>query len=224
MQKINFNYFEIEYSNKDTPYINLIIEEFKNKYPSIMGFFNLKKFERKITIKFWNSLEEYRTFFNEKMKKYNKKVEKWEVGRSTNNSNECRIDLLCLEERKKCQGHQNDNIIDLTNVLIHEFVHTCHFTYNKNKDTMTWFAEALATNLANQYNYLSLNCSLADILNGHAHYLNYYSMGRYLIDNNDKDYILKLAKNKKLLEEDTPNIYNKTLAYIKEINKPKHKH
>lgn len=216
---IDFDYFEIKYSDKDIEYIQLIIQELKVKYLDIMKFFNLEKLERKVLIKFWDNLDEYRNFFNERMKKYNRKVQAWEVGRSTNNSKECRIDLLCLDEIRKCQGHQNDTTESLIKLCLHEFVHTCHFAYNGNSESMTWFNEALATNLSNQYENPYFNCSLEDILNGKARYVNYYSMGRYLIDNCDKDYILELAKNKQLLENDTTTIYNQALQYIGQSRK-----
>lgn len=38
-------------------------------------------------------------------------------------------------------------------------------------------------------------------------------MGKYLIDNCDKNYILELAKNKELLEKDTANIYDQVSNY-----------
>lgn len=213
MEKITFAYFEIEYSKKDTEEIQLIANKLKDKYLDIMHFFNLERLERKVFIKLWDNLNEYRNFFNERMKEYNKKVPEWEVGRSISNFEECRIDLLNLEETKKCRGHQNDTIDSLIKVCIHEFVHTCHYAYNGNKDSMTWFCEALATNLSNQYENLYFNCSLNDILDGKANYINYYSMGKYLIDNCDKNYILELAKNKELLEKDTANIYDQALNY-----------
>ena len=65
-----------------------------------MHFFNLERLERKVFIKLWDNLNEYRNFFNERMKEYNKKVPEWEVGRSISNFEECRIDLLNLEETK----------------------------------------------------------------------------------------------------------------------------
>lgn len=213
MEKITFAYFEIEYSKKDTEEIQLIANKLKDKYLDIMHFFNLERLERKVFIKLWDNLNEYRNFFNERMKEYNKKVPEWEVGRSISNFEECRIDLLNLEETKKCRGHQNDTIDSLIKVCIHEFVHTCHYAYNGNKDSMTWFCEALATNLSNQYENLYFNCSLNDILDGKANYINYYSMGKYLIDNCDKNYILELAKNKELLEKDTADIYDQVSNY-----------
>ena len=134
MKKITFVYFEIEYSKKDTEEIQLIANKLKDKYLDIMHFFNLERLERKVFIKLWDNLNEYRNFFNERMKEYNKKVPEWEVGRSISNFEECRIDLLNLEETKKCRGHQNDTIDSLIKVCIHEFVHTCHYAYNGNKD------------------------------------------------------------------------------------------
>lgn len=213
-KSMTFDYFEINYSDKDKEYIQLVVQELKDKYLNIMRFFNLEKLERKISIKFWSNLDEYRKFFG---KKYNKKINEWETARSTNNSNECRIDLLCLEQRRKCKGHDKDTLRNLINVCIHEFVHTCHFAYNGNSPSMIWFSGALATSLSNQYDYLCFDCTLEDIISGKAKYINYYTMGRYLIDNCDKDYILKLARDKKLLESDTYNIYNETIDYISKM-------
>lgn len=222
MKKIVFDCFEIFYSNKDEKYIELLTQNLKNNYLSIMNFFNIKKFERKIIIKLWDNINDYRMFFNEKMKKHKIKVKEWEVGRSTNNPRENRIDLLCLEERKKCRGHQDDNINHMIKVCIHEFVHTCHFTYNNYTESMTWFSEALATSLSNQYGDLNfIDCKLNDILNGTATYFNYYSMGNYLLNNYSKEYILELAKNKDLLEKNTPTIFFEALNYLDNISNKK---
>ena len=84
---------------------------------------------------------------------------------------------------------------------------------------MVWFGEGLATNLSNQFTKLEINCSLDDILNGKAQYINYYSMVKYLLDNFSKDYILGLAKEKALLEKETKDIYYKTIEYIKNTEK-----
>lgn len=213
--KIAFEHFDIEYTKKDEEYIDLVIQKLKEKNIEIMSFFNLENLSRNIQIKFWNSLEEYRNFFNERMKKYNKKVNDWEVGRATNNQKECRIDLLCLSERKRCQGHAEDTIDNLLKLVIHEFTHICTLEYNNHQESMIWFLEALATNLSNQFDNSNINCSLEDILAGKAYYSNYYAMGKYLLDNYDKDYILELAKNKKLLEKETKNIYNSLVKYTK---------
>ena len=211
MQKISFANFNIEYNDKDVNYIDSLIQELKSKYKSIMDFFNLTSINHPISIKLWDDLDEYRNYFNNKMKKDNKKVSDWEVGRATNNSKECRIDLLSFSERIKCQGHQNDNIEDLIKVLIHEFVHICYFSSNNHKDSAVWFAEGLATYLAEQNNYPLFSSSLEDIIAGKATYNNYYCMVKYLIDNYDKEYILALVQSKELQEKITTDIYYKAL-------------
>lgn len=211
MKKISFANFDIEYNDKDLNYIDSLIQELKSKYQSIMNFFNLTSINHPISIILWNDLDEYRNYFNNKMKKNNKKVPDWEVGRATNNSKECRIDLLSFSERIKCQGHQNDNIEDLIKVLIHEFVHICHFTSNNNKNSTVWFAEGLATYLAKQNNYPLFSSSLDDIIAGQATYNNYYCMVKYLIDNYDKEYILSLVQSKELQEKITTDTYYKAL-------------
>ena len=42
----------------------------------------------------------------------------------------------------------------------------------------------------------SLEITSERIINGQASYINYYTMGKYLLDNYPKEYILELAKNK----------------------------
>lgn len=67
-----------------------------------MDFFNLQYLEKTVNIKIWNNLEKYRDYFS----KMNKSIPNWEVARATINKNEARIDLMCLKERIKCEGHQ----------------------------------------------------------------------------------------------------------------------
>lgn len=214
--KRKFGVFEIEYTTDDFAYIDKLVEELEDKYLNIMEFFNLQRLEHTVNIKIWNNLEEYRNYFS---KKINRKIPNWEVARATINKNESRIDLLSLKERVKCEGHQEDNLDNLLKVIIHEFVHICHITYNNYRCSMVWFGEGLATNLSNQFTKSEINCSLDDILNGKAQYINYYSMVKYLLDNFSKDYILGLAKDKALLEKETKDIYYKTIEYIKNAEK-----
>lgn len=215
MSKITIPYFDIEYTNQDQEYIELIINCLNDNYLEIMQFFNLSKLEKTVHIKFWNSITEYHTFFNEKLKIKNRSVPAWETVRATINSQEWRIDLLSLEEEKS-QGHENDTISNLMKVILHEFVHICHMAYINYSETMLWFAEALATALTNQYgDTFQITCSQEDIFNGTAKYSNYYAMGKYLISNYDKEYILELAKDKELLTKTTANIYNETTRLSK---------
>ena len=208
--KKRFCIFEIEYTESDSEYIDFLISEIQDKYLGIMDFFDISKLNHIVTIKIWNNLEKYRDYFS----KMNKSIPNWEVARATINKNEARIDLMCLKERMKCEGHQNDKLDNLLKVIVHEFVHICHMTFNDYNATMIWFGEGLATNLSNQFKRMEINCSLEDIIYGNAKYINYYSMVKYLLDNYSKEYILMLSKNKKLLENITNDIYYKTIEYI----------
>ena len=217
--KQEFDMFEIEYTESDLEYIDDLIKYFKNNYKNIMNFFHLKEFSKKVKIKFWDSKEEYRDYFNKlyKEKGYNNTVPEWEVARSF--PEECpKIFLMSYKERVKCRGHSKDTLDDLFKVIVHEFVHTCQFEYNHHTESLTWFLEALATNLSCQYEEhpLTLNVDLERIINGQVSYINYRTMGKYLLDNYPKEYILELAKNKELLLKDTKKIYEETLEYIKQ--------
>lgn len=215
--KIEFHDFELEYTNEDKEYIDNVIQTLNEKSKEIIKFFELKNLRRKVKIKFWDDVEEYRDFFNESMKKINKTIPDWEVGRAVNNMEECRIDILSLAEARKCRGHTNDSIENLIQIIVHEFVHICNFEYNNHMPSMSWFTEALATNLAGQNNCGKLTCTLQEIMaETPTNYGNYYLLGKYLLENYDKSQVLELAKNKDLLEKSTEDIYNNALKNMKE--------
>ena len=211
-----FDIFKIEYTKDDLDYIDNLVNYLKNNYKDIMNFFNLKEFNKKIEIKLWNDINLYR---NNMSDKYNVKIPNWEVGRGYRGKKGIYIDLLSFNECKKAKGHNNDKLEYLFSVLIHEFVHVCQFEYNDSTPTLTWFNEGLATNLSGQYKncpYI-ITSSLQDILNAKSNYNNFYLMGKYLLNNYDKEYTLKLAKDKELLIKDTPKIYKETLKYCEDM-------
>ena len=223
--KKEFDMFLIEYTESDLEYIYDLIKYLRDNLDNIMNFFELKKLEHKIFIKLWDSKDKYREFIGNLIKDYVIKntVPEWEVARSTNNNGVSRIDLISYKESLKCKSHGKDTLDDLFKVIVHEFVHTCQFDYNNHTESLTWFSEALATNLSGQYDELSLglNASLDDIINGQVSYSNYYTMGKYLLDNYPREYILELAHDKELLLKDTKKIYNGTIEYIKQNKKSK---
>lgn len=225
MLKKKFEIFEIEYNENDSEYIDNLINYLKENYKKIMEFFEIKNYDKNIKIKIWDSKESYRDYFNKKYKKYgyNKTVAPWEVGR-THIDEYPRIDLILYKESLECQGHQNDTIDNYIQMVLHEFVHVCHFIYNKETTNVTWFSEGLATNLSHQSVYinnpLTLDASLDEITNGKVFYQNYYAMVNYLLNNYSREEILELVKNKELLIKETPEIYEQTKMYINNI---KHK-
>lgn len=213
MNKYKFNIFEINYQDMDNDYANLLIQKLKDNYKKIMNYFNLNNIKREVIITIWNDKDNYRNYFNEK---YNYIVPEWEIARSINSKKETTINIISYRESLNCKGHNNDSLENNLKVIIHEFVHICHFEYNSHNKQPIWLAEALATNLSNQYNNIELKITaeLKDIIEGTANYKDYYLMGKYLIDNYPKEYILELSKNSNLLEKETPNIYNETKKYF----------
>ncbi len=216
-----YKQLELEYNKDDLEYIEDFKKEIEKYYDSILYFFNLDKLDRNIKIKFWNNVTEFRNYFDNLMKKDNIKTKPWVVGRTTSNEKESRIDLLSYKESIKCQGHEKETIHDLLKVGIHELVHFVQFDYNHHTDVMTWLSEALATNLSDQYENKEVyfNTTLEDIINGKSKYGNYYLMGKYLLENYDKEYILKLVKDNELLKQETPKIFKETFDSLKRYTK-----
>lgn len=211
-KKYESDFYIIEYDEKDKKYIDLFVSTLNKSYQDIMNFFNLDNLEKKITIKLWNNVTDFR---NHTKNKLNIDEEEWVIARAYFTDKE--IHILTLEEIKKCKGHSKDNIENMLKCLTQEFVHICHSIYSKK--TLRWYGESLAVILSNQYNNykLYINCTLDELLNGYVDYINYYTIGKYLFDTYDRKYILKLLKDKNLLEEQTPRIYEETKLYIKNI-------
>ena len=83
MLKKEFTDFIVEYTESDLEYIDNLITYLNNNIKEIMNYFELSKLEHKITIKLWNSKEEYRKFIGNMIKNYKEKntVPEWETAR-----------------------------------------------------------------------------------------------------------------------------------------------
>ena len=124
-----------------------------------------------------------------------------------------RIDALSYKVINEVEGHKNDTIDFYIKGILHEFVHVCHAKLIGGYDSLTWYKEALATLLSHQYydKEVYLDASLDELLNGNTDYHNYYVMGKYLMENYDKEYMLELAKNKNLLNDESSKIYEEAI-------------
>ena len=211
-----YKQLELEYTEEDLVYIEDFKKELEKYYDLILSFFNLKKLNRNIKMKFWNNTTGFRRFLAELN---TKKTDLWEVGRTTSNAKSSRIDILSYKEFIKCQGHENQTIQDLIKVCIHELVHFVQFDYNNHTYIMTWLSEALATNLSGQYENKEVyfNTTLDEIIRGKSNYCNYYLMGKYLLEEYNKEYILKLVRDNELVKKETPRIFKETFKYLDKI-------
>lgn len=218
-----FDNLEIEYTDMDKDYIDKFIEYLLSKEKEILNFFNIDKLERRVHIKFWDNLEEYRKFRNDMLKQYNRKVADWEVGCASTYNSMNMIDIVSYSESLKAKGHAYDKISTIIKVGVHEFTHVCFSQFRNNNKTLLWLNEGFATYFAEQYDIkkIKIECTLDELLSKTVNYSNYYALTYYLFDNYDRNYILKLASNIDLLKEETPKIYEKTkeLYYTRGITK-----
>jgi hypothetical protein len=209
--KKEFKNFEIEYNKCDLEYIDEVIFSMIKRGEEVMDFFKLDSLDNKVKIKFFDDILEYREYVYKKILKENGVVKDWEIGRAGNTKEESYIIMLSYGERLKAKGHENDKIQDMEDLIIHEFVHTCHIQFKNYQNSLNWYSEALATVLAKQYsNQLKFDCTLEDLIMTKTNYISYYTIGTYIFDNYDNDYVLKLAKEPKFLESETKRLYNET--------------
>lgn len=217
--KKEFDNFTIEYTNDDLSYIGDLIQSFLISHKRIMQFFDLNSLDKKVEIKIWNDMEAYEKYIKGEMKRIfdvSIKMHDWEVGRAITTKKESQIHLLSYKERLKRKGHSGDTLDSVIKVISHEFVHTCHAQYKHYQTTLTWFGEALATVLADQYSNqkLVLDCTLEELLNGKTNYVRYYTLGKYIFETYKKNEILKLASNNELLKEMTPILFEEAKQWL----------
>lgn len=220
----SFDNFTIEYTEMDLVYIDDLIYKLLISHEEIMNFFHLKKLDKKVYIKIWSNYKNYKTFVeNEVQRLFHKSItlSDWNIGNAIATETEKQIHLLTYTEILKRKSHYNYSIENMLTLCLHEFVHICHNQFKHQQTTLTWFNEALATVLSKQYpkDFLNLNCTLEEFLNGHVDYVKYYTLGRYLFENYKSEDILKLAKNNQLLQEKTPFLFQEAKQWLETITK-----
>lgn len=206
----------INYTEEEKEYITEFLDNIIKESKTILEFFDMKKTEYPTIITFWDNLNKYRQYRNKQLEQYNKKVKDWEVGCAQSYPQEPHyIHILSLNERKKCQGHQNDKLEDIFKVGVHEYVHICHCEYKNYRGTTTYINEGLATLLSNQFNEnqdLKINCTKEQLLQGITNYSNYYLLMKYIIENKSREYVLELIKNKEKQEQEIDTLYEECIS------------
>ena len=67
MKKYESDFYIIEYDENDKIYIDLFVSTLNKSYQDIMNFFNLDNLEKKITIKLWNNVTDFRNYTKNKL-------------------------------------------------------------------------------------------------------------------------------------------------------------
>ena len=212
--KIEKEHFVISYTKNESEYIQNLVSYLEKESNRILDFFEMKELQYPVVITFWNDLNKFREFY----KKSGKMIQPWLVGVSHSDESHIHyIDLLSLEEMQKCMGHEKDTLKDLYLCLLHEYVHTCHSEYKNYQDSSMYVNEGLATYLSNQFVERETYQVLYDekeLKNGNRSYYDFYMFMKYIIENNSKEYVLKLIKDKKMQEDDFHNLFEDFSNYF----------
>ncbi len=205
MQK-SLEYVELNFTEEDLEYSQTIINKVQEISKEIVEFFEIKDFGSKVVARFWNSLEDFRTYLKEVSQK--EECPDYVCG-FCNYVNEIEyIEILSLKEYRKTKSHENGTIEDLCYLVLHEFAHACQRKYKKTK-CYTWLSEGCATTISHQFEKYPkvMNATLEQMQYGRTNYNNYHTMFYYVYKKYGRDYILNLMANFALQEKETPRLY-----------------
>ena len=211
------DYIVLEYSTKDLEYIDYLVGNITKLSKEIVDFFEIENFDKKIYVKLFSTLEEFRKECIENAKKlYNLdsyELKDWVSGMSFPKG----IYTLCLEEYRKTRSHNNANLDELLFLILHEFVHSCCWKKYGNTKHYAWLSEGLATTISHQHtqNNGEFNATLNEMIIGTSNYKDYYTMFSYVLKKYGRDYILNLLDNPELQKQETPKLYNEVLDFYK---------
>ncbi len=200
-------YVKLEYSDKDLAYINELTDRFAAASEEIVSFFGIEPFGRKVDVKLFDSLRDFRAAMKAFGLPTDKRgrIDPWICGLAQDGA----IYTLCLKEFRKAKGHRKETEEDLMRLILHEFVHECHRKAAGKIDCYVWLSEGLATALSHQFDgkKTRLNASVEEMRTGRGKYEAYYTMFQYVYRAYGKDYILQLVRDNNRLAEDTPRLY-----------------
>jgi len=200
------DYYILEYSNEDFEYIEELKSYIDLNILDIIEFFNLENFKDKINIKLFGDLEDFRNVIN---KLTNMEVPEWLCGFSFSKGDKEYIYTLSLDNYKKTLSHENDELVDLKKLIMHEIVHACNRKYSGNYNVPLWLKEGLALYLAKQDKYINkdLNANCYQLMNDVVSYHNYLIVINYALNKYGKEYILGLLNDRKKAEDETFKLY-----------------
>lgn len=199
-----------------------LIETLEQKSQDIMDFFGLKKLNKKVIVKFYYSIEGYKAHLIPYLEEMKETYHEWMIADTMDDN----INMLELSLCRQLNSHKDETIKDQMENILHEFAHICHHELlgENNSHGHIWFSEALATNLSGQdYNENEIICNYDQLKNDFTNTQNNYStsylMGKYMLSNYGKDFVLKLIKNWWLLDEFAPKLFEETKIYYNQKQK-----
>ncbi len=201
--------FEIEYTQKDESYIEQVINTLNESIDEYLSFFGLKELNTKVRIKFYDSLNDFKIYYE---KTRNHPYKKGRVGSALENE----IHMLSFSERIK--ERPNDTFAYFLMGLKHELVHICHIAYRGNSKG-NWFAEGLATCLGSpRYEETLEDCTLEDLIK-RTKYKYCYTVTKYILEHYSHEQVLEYAKDDESLLRDTEKLFHEAQEYYRKISK-----
>lgn len=201
----NDNYI-LYYDKCDLKYLEKLINTLNERVPNILEFFKLKTI-RKITIKLYNNLNDYKENITNSFKKdfldgnstEERQYESWMIA----NTEDGNINMLSLDLVKQIEGFELYTEEEFCYNIAHEFTHICQQEIKS--DSPGWFWEVLATTLGNPECQRETNdkFSLDDLNNNFDKIDGYgavYKIGKYLFENYDQEFILELTHDNEKLK------------------------
>ena len=169
----------------------------------ILDFFGLKELREKVTVKMYDSVEEYERHVTEFFGEYFD----WMIADTFDGN----INLLSYDRCRSTSSHRNMRREDYVKVIVHEFVHICQQCVNDDATGCEWFWEALATNLSGQtYNETALSCTGEQLQNAYSSmadgYAISYTLGKWMLARLPHQKILDYVKEPGTLRRDTEEI------------------
>lgn len=196
-QQIHINYSKEK--NNILSYIN-------RKLPKLLAFFHISCLDHTLEIFIYDDLSKFK---NNYQKKTNKDYKNCICGFQGKNE----VHLLDYENYLLTDGHQNQTKEDYLKLVIHEIIHDLHLQYNRyhgnEPRSFIYLTEGIASYLSEQYPNPSFNNHIpveAFLNNEVVNYENYAYIIKFLIENNEHEYLLKLISNESFARKETPKI------------------
>lgn len=214
--KVELDNMIIEYNSCDLEYIDFLVDTLNKRSVEILNFFGFEKLEPKVRVRLWPNLEKFREFASNYLQK---EVQESSCGFAHKEKETLIVEILSLQMLIKTKYHEQYTTNDLVTLILHEFVHACHFEFS-NEDSYTWLFEGLATFLSQQYDTIEydFSVSLEDIIYGdNIDYRIFYTMLYYVYNTYGREYIFRLIKNDALTQKETPKLYKEIKEFIEQM-------
>lgn len=208
--------FVIYYNECDKRYLDLLIKTLSSRISLICNFFKIT-YDKKIVIKLYNNIDEYRNNLEESFKKEALKINKesketveprkfqdWMIA----NTEDGNINMQSLNLVKTLEDFKNYTEEEFCYNACYEFVNLCQ-TY-LNSENPGWFWKLIATNIGNpevqndNTNSFTLNdLDNFDEIDGYGIV---YTFGKYLFEKYDNEKVLTWVKNNDVFMKEIPYI------------------